>query len=146
MNTLPVAPTVTEYLYRKATAAGVPFSGTFELTPVCNMDCKMCYVRMSRSAQEAIAPLKDAAQWLTLAQAAKDAGIACQRSVCPSSTGTNATTVNLTGKGVPTVDVGLPLYSMHTYNEVLSLFDANELARLIEVFVCDTEIAEVFAE
>ena len=79
-------------------------------------------------------------------KAAKDAGIACQRSVCPSSTGTNATTVNLTGKGVPTVDVGLPLYSMHTYNEVLSLFDANELARLIEVFVCDTEIAEVFAE
>ena len=75
MNTLPVAPTVTEYLYRKATAAGVPFSGTFELTPVCNMDCKMCYVRMSRSAQEAIAPLKDAAQWLTLAQAAKDAGM-----------------------------------------------------------------------
>ena len=79
-------------------------------------------------------------------KAAKDVGIACQRSVCPSSTGTNATTVNLTGKGVPTVDVGLPLYSMHTYNEVLSLFDANELARLIEVFVCDTEIAEVFAE
>ena len=75
MNTLPVAPAVTEYLYRKASAAGIPLSGTFELTPVCNMDCKMCYVRMSRSAQEAIAPLKGAAQWLTLAQEAKDAGM-----------------------------------------------------------------------
>lgn len=75
MNTLPVAPAATEYLYRKASAAGIPLSGTFELTPVCNMDCKMCYVRMSRSAQEAIAPLKGASQWLTLAQAAKDAGM-----------------------------------------------------------------------
>lgn len=75
MNTLPVAPAATEYLYQKATAAGVPLSGTFELTPVCNMDCKMCYVRMSRSAQEAIAPLKSAAQWLALAQEAKDAGM-----------------------------------------------------------------------
>ena len=75
MNTLPVAPAATEYLYRKASAAGIPLSGTFELTPVCNMDCKMCYVKMSRSAQEAIAPLKGAAQWLTLAEAAKDAGM-----------------------------------------------------------------------
>ena len=75
MNTLPVAPAATEYLYRKASAAGIPLSGTFELTPVCNMDCKMCYVRMSRSAQEAIAPLKGAAQWLALAQEAKDAGM-----------------------------------------------------------------------
>ena len=75
MNTLPVAPAVTEYLYRKASAAGIPLSGTFELTPVCNMDCKMCYVRMSRSAQEAIAPLKGASQWLALAQEAKDAGM-----------------------------------------------------------------------
>ena len=75
MNTLPVAPAATEYLYRKASAAGIPLSGTFELTPVCNMDCKMCYVRMSRSAQEAIAPLKGASQWLALAQEAKDAGM-----------------------------------------------------------------------
>lgn len=75
MNTLPVAPAVTEYLYRKAASAGMPLSGTFELTPVCNMDCKMCYIRLSRHAQEAIAPLADAAAWLKLAQAAKDAGM-----------------------------------------------------------------------
>lgn len=75
MNTLPVAPTVTEYLYRKATFAGMPFSGTFELTPVCNMDCKMCYVRLSRQTQEKIAPLADAERWLKLAQEAKNAGM-----------------------------------------------------------------------
>ena len=75
MNAVPVAPVATEYLYRKATAAGVPLSGTFELTPVCNMDCKMCYVRLSRKEQEAIAPLADAAAWLQLAQQARAEGM-----------------------------------------------------------------------
>ena len=75
MNVRPVVPAVTEYLYRKATSAGIPFSGTFELTPVCNMDCKMCYVRLSRQAQESIAPLAGAERWLKLAQEAKDAGM-----------------------------------------------------------------------
>ena len=72
---LPVEPRITEYLYRKASAAGTPLSGTFELTPVCNMDCKMCYVRLSRQAQEAISPLRGAADWLALGQQAKDAGM-----------------------------------------------------------------------
>lgn len=75
MNHLPVAPAATEYLYQMATAAGIPLSGTFELTPVCNMDCKMCYIRLSRQEQEAIAPLSDATRWLKLAQEAKDAGM-----------------------------------------------------------------------
>ena len=75
MNNFPVVPTVTEYLYRKATSAGTPFSGTFELTPVCNLDCKMCYVRLARQVQEKIAPLANAERWLELAQEAKDAGM-----------------------------------------------------------------------
>ena len=75
MNTVPVAPAVTEYFYQKASAAGIPLSGTFELTPVCNMDCKMCYVRLSRQDQENIAPLADADRWLALAREAKTAGM-----------------------------------------------------------------------
>ena len=75
MNAVPVAPAATEYLYRRATAAGIPLSGTFELTPVCNMDCKMCYVRLSPQAQEAIGPLADAECWLTLGREARDAGM-----------------------------------------------------------------------
>lgn len=75
MTAVPVTPPITEYLYRKATAAGTPLSGTFELTPVCNMDCKMCYVRLSRQEQEAIAPLADASQWLELGKQARDAGM-----------------------------------------------------------------------
>lgn len=36
-----------QYLERKARARGVPLHGTFELTPRCNLDCKMCYVHLS---------------------------------------------------------------------------------------------------
>ena len=75
MSVSAVEPRITEYLYQKATAAGVPLSGTFELTPVCNMDCKMCYVRLSKKQQESIAPLKTAQQWLELGERAKKAGM-----------------------------------------------------------------------
>lgn len=63
----------------------------------------------------------------------------------PSSTGTNAMTVNLTGGGVPVVDVGLPLRSMHTYNEQISMDDAESLCRLIREFISSAEIAQAFS-
>lgn len=62
----------------------------------------------------------------------------------PSSTGTNATALQLVGGGIPTVDVGLPLKNMHTYNEVIDLADAEALGKLVEAFVCDGEIARRF--
>lgn len=71
----PLQPPVTEYLYRKAARAGIALSGTFELTPVCNMDCKMCYVRLPKQAQQVISPLATARQWLDLAKKARDAGM-----------------------------------------------------------------------
>lgn len=66
MIAIPVEPPITEYLHAKAARQGIPLSGTFELTPLCNMNCRMCYVRMSREQQEAIRPLRTAAQWLEL--------------------------------------------------------------------------------
>lgn len=72
---IPVEPAITEYLHRKASLARIPLSGSFELTPVCNMSCKMCYVRMTRQEQEAIAPLHGAAHWLALAEEAKKHGL-----------------------------------------------------------------------
>ena len=68
-------PVLTEYLFQKASRKGIPFSGTFELTPVCNMNCKMCYVRMSKSEQESIRPLRTGKEWIELAKKAKDAGM-----------------------------------------------------------------------
>ena len=74
----------------------------------------------------------------------RDAEIPHCMIAAPQSTGTNAATVQLVGKGVPVVDVGLPLASMHTYNEVISLADAESLCRLITEFICSRAIADAF--
>lgn len=71
----PVEPVVTEFLYRKASRQGIPLSGTFELTPLCNMSCKMCYVRLTPQKQASIAPLATAEQWLDLGKLAKERGM-----------------------------------------------------------------------
>ena len=60
----------------------------------------------------------------------------------PTSTGTNAASVNLTACGIPTVDVGLPLASMHTYTEVVSMRDCETLVKLVGEFISSEEIAE----
>lgn len=75
MITIPVESKLTEYLHTKAAWAGIPLNGTFELTPCCNMACKMCYVRMTQQQQEKIAPLRTAKEWLALAEEAKKQGL-----------------------------------------------------------------------
>ena len=37
---------ISNYLEAKAQKKGIPFSGLFELTPLCNLSCKMCYVHL----------------------------------------------------------------------------------------------------
>lgn len=69
-------PPITEYLYQKASSLHIPLSGTFELSPVCNFSCKMCYVRKSRE-EVACSPrqamgLRD---WLSLARQAREEGL-----------------------------------------------------------------------
>lgn len=75
MIRVPVESKITTYLHAKAAKNGQPLNGTFELTPCCNMSCKMCYVWKSKEEQEAIAPLLTAAEWLGLGQQAKEEGL-----------------------------------------------------------------------
>lgn len=66
---------VTELLLRKAARLRLPVSGTFELSPVCNFSCRMCYVR--KTAREVAAsprPILTLADWRRIAAQAKDAG------------------------------------------------------------------------
>ncbi|MGM9632589.1 MAG: M42 family metallopeptidase [Eubacteriales bacterium] len=77
---------------------------------------------------------------------AKENKIPHQVSVSPTHTGTNAVSIQLAREGIPTVDVGLPLASMHTYNEIISLDDANTLTELVKAFIKDAKIAEHFAK
>ena len=75
MVPIPVEPKLTEYLHAKAAQQGVPLSGTFELTPCCNMACKMCYVRMTKAEQEALSPLRTSQEWIELGRNAKEKGM-----------------------------------------------------------------------
>lgn len=71
-NTRPL----TTYLTAKARRARIPLSGTFELSPVCNLDCKMCYVR--KTAGEVAAhdrPILTLEQWKQIADDAYNAGM-----------------------------------------------------------------------
>lgn len=71
----PIESKVTEYLHRKAARTGTPLCGTFELTPLCNMNCRMCYVRLSKEQQEKISPLHMAEEWIRVADEAKKEGM-----------------------------------------------------------------------
>lgn len=59
----------------KCAGAGIPVHGTFELTPRCNLRCRMCYVRMTPEEMAPIGVERTAKEWLKLAQEAKDAGL-----------------------------------------------------------------------
>ena len=67
--------TLTQYLYHKATRMLLPISGTFELTPVCNFKCKMCYVRKT-AAEVACSPrgIMTLDDWRAIARQAFEAG------------------------------------------------------------------------
>lgn len=66
---------ISRHLHYKAAAAGLPLSGTFELTPCCNLSCRMCYVRKPRREVEAEGGLMPAARWIEIAEKAKDMGM-----------------------------------------------------------------------
>ena len=64
-----------EHLHRRADAAGIPLSGTFELTPMCSMSCKMCYVRMTPEEVAASGKrLRTVEEWLSLARQVRERG------------------------------------------------------------------------
>lgn len=67
---------LTEYLYNKASRARIPLSGTFELSPVCNFDCRMCYVRKTaKEVREHDRPILQLEDWLRIAREAKEQGM-----------------------------------------------------------------------
>lgn len=63
-------------LHAKAARQGIPLSGAFELSPACNLECRMCYVRQSPADMAGHArPAMTADRWLRLAEAACRAGM-----------------------------------------------------------------------
>ena len=66
---------IRRHLTRKCAMLGIPVSGNFELTPRCNLRCKMCYVRLTPEQMAPIGRERTAEEWLSLGHAAKDAGM-----------------------------------------------------------------------
>lgn len=65
---------VRNYMEQKARKANTPISGYFELTPLCNLDCKMCFVHLNAE-QMGDARLLNVFQWQDIMQQAIDAGM-----------------------------------------------------------------------
>lgn len=63
-------------IWRKAFTDGIPISGTFELTPRCNFDCKMCYVHLKEEQISKHGRELTADEWIRVAREAKKAGTA----------------------------------------------------------------------
>lgn len=66
---------IKERLQLKAAQAGVPISGTFELTPRCNLSCRMCYVRMSPEEMKPYGRELTAQEWIHLGEQATQSGM-----------------------------------------------------------------------
>ena len=61
-------------LIQKAYIKQAPINGSLELLPLCNMNCDMCYVRLSKAEMEQKGRLRTKEEWISLARQMKDAG------------------------------------------------------------------------
>ena len=61
-------------VWEKAFAEAIPISGTFELTPRCNFNCRMCYVHLKSEQISRYGRELSAKEWIRIAQEAKEAG------------------------------------------------------------------------
>lgn len=62
-------------LLEDADKTHTPLLGTFELLPLCNMSCKMCYVRQTREEMDAQGRMLTCDEWLRIAGEACEKGL-----------------------------------------------------------------------
>lgn len=70
-----VEPVMSRYFHSKGCRLGLPVGGTFELTPRCNFNCKMCYVHLDKNEADKRGRELTADQWLEIAGIAKKRGL-----------------------------------------------------------------------
>ena len=66
---------ISKRLWDKAGKERIPLTGTFELLPMCNLSCKMCYVRKSWKEVQEKGGLLSAEYWLKVADEAVEQGL-----------------------------------------------------------------------
>ena len=87
-----------------------------------------------------IAPILDARLTKELVDLAKQKNIPYQHDVMSRTTGTNADHISVTGQGIRTALLSIPLRYMHTANEVISLKDVEYTAKLIAELILKKEV------
>lgn len=65
---------IEQRICNKADMAGIPIAGNIELLPLCNMDCKMCFAKMTPQQMRAHAPMHDYKEWLAVTEQASKMG------------------------------------------------------------------------
>ena len=96
---------VRKFLNFKARDKGHPISGSFELTPLCNLDCRMCYVHLNKAQMQG-AQLLSVDQWKQIMQQAVSAGMMYARVTggeCLTYPGFRELYLFLREKGIETV-------------------------------------------
>ena len=68
-------PAFSRYLHGKAARNGIPLAGNFELTPCCDLRCKMCYVRKTPEEVRAMGGLRSMEDWIRLGEEAVEKGM-----------------------------------------------------------------------
>lgn len=66
---------ISRFLYAKSAHMRHPVSGTFELTPRCNMNCRMCYIRMTEEEMRTRGREITAREWIDMGKQCVDAGL-----------------------------------------------------------------------
>ena len=61
-------------LFAKAARNRIPLYGVLELLPLCNLNCDMCYVHLSKQEMQSQGRLRSLDEWIFLAKQMKDAG------------------------------------------------------------------------
>ena len=75
MNPFSAPLTVEQRLIQTAARNRRPVSGTLELTPLCNLNCEMCYIHLTPGELEQRGRLRPAADWLRLGEELAEAGV-----------------------------------------------------------------------
>lgn len=67
--------TIERMILSQAKRSHTPANGSIELLPLCNMNCDMCYVRLSWEEMECQGRLRTAEEWLGIGRQMKKAGV-----------------------------------------------------------------------
>jgi MoaA/NifB/PqqE/SkfB family radical SAM enzyme len=75
MDLFEITGSVEAAMEERARKQQLPIGGTMELLPLCNMNCRMCYIRLSRKQMEKQGRMLSCDEWLHIAEEMRHAGV-----------------------------------------------------------------------